>query len=116
MVEQPTYGDMTLQRAIALDGQMDEETRALLRALDDRVNDVRVEHQRFVEVCERMDRLYYAESFTDWGADLWADDPNVGVPGRSHVSVNTPAAYVDVPAALQAVPPVENMLDRKSVV
>lgn len=109
MVETTRYADMTLQSAVVLADES-EANLAVLRELDRRVNDVRQEHDRFVQVCDRMDALYYAEQFTEGGADLWADDPNRGVPGRSHVSVNTPATYVDVPAALQAVIPVENML------
>jgi hypothetical protein len=32
------------------------------------------------------------------------------LPGKAHVSVNTPPIYVDIPAALQAVTPIENIL------
>ncbi|MES4792313.1 MAG: hypothetical protein C4321_04405, partial [Chloroflexota bacterium] len=54
--------------------------------------------------------LFFTTDFTDWGADLWPDDPSATTPGRSHVSINTPAVYVVVPAALQAYPPIENIL------
>jgi hypothetical protein len=58
----------------------------------------------------RMDALFYSTTFTAFGADLWADDPNLKMDGRSHVSLNTPQVYVEVPAALQAVEPIENIV------
>ena len=103
-----TYADLTLDRAIEL--AEDPQARELLRRLHNRVTEVREEQERFITACDRFDKLYYAEDFTTWGADLWADDPSAKTAGRSHVSVNTPAAYIDIPAGLQAVDPVENML------
>jgi len=104
----PKYVDLTLGRALTM--AEDEETQQLLRKLSDAVTGVRAEMDRFREWCDRADALYYAEDFTQWGADLWPYDPSATTPGRAHVSVNTPATYVDVPAALQAVEPVENIL------
>jgi hypothetical protein len=57
-----------------------------------------------------MDALYYTTDITAGGADLWADDPGLNIPGRSHVSVNDPHVYVDIPASLQAYKPIENIL------
>lgn len=102
------YADMTLDRAVAM--AEDPEAKRLLGRLHRNVEGVRVEHERFRAWCDRADKLYFAEDFTAWGADLWPQDPTANTPGRSHVSVNTPATYVDVPAALQAVEPIENML------
>lgn len=104
-----TYADMTLERAVALvDGTPDEE---MIHKLHNRVMSIVPEQQRFREWCIRADKLYYAENFYGpWGADLWPEDPSATTPGRAHVSVNTPPVYVDVPAALQAVPPVEKMI------
>lgn len=101
------YVDLTLDRAIA---SGDSEDMYLQRTLRSRVAGLESEHSLFRTWCDRADALYYATTFTDWGADLWADDSTATTPGRSHVSVNTPAVYVDVPASLQAPPPIENML------
>ena len=38
--------------------------------------------------------------------------PVATTPGRTHISVNVPPVYVDVPARLQSVPPVENMVSQ----
>lgn len=104
-----TWVDLTLDRAIDL--AEDGQTRELLRRLQVGVTQSRPEMERFREWCDRADRLFYAEDVHEkWGADLWASDPSATTPGRSHVSVNTPAAYVEIPSALQAVEPIENML------
>jgi hypothetical protein len=102
------YFDLDLPTA--LKASNDPEAQDLLRELNDRVESCRQEMQRFREWCDRADKLYYAEEFTDGGADLWADDPSAYMGGRSHVSINTPATYVDVPASLQSYDPIENML------
>ncbi|HET7070105.1 MAG TPA: hypothetical protein VFI40_04720 [Nocardioides sp.] len=102
------YADLTLDQAVKLAD--DPEAKRLLGRLHDRITEVRSEQDRFITWCDRADKLYYAEDFTQWGADLWPDDPSAKTAGRSHVSVNTPAPYVDIPAGLQAVEPVENML------
>lgn len=102
------YADLDLDLARTL--ATDTEARDLLDQLYRCRNIVAPEQQRFREWCDRADRLYYAEEFSQWGADLWPEHPSAKKPGRSHVSINTPAVYVDVPAALQAVPPIENMV------
>lgn len=109
MTDDISYKDLNLGVALRLvtDDEADVE---LVRTLGMRVASVRSQMDRFREWCDRADALYYAETFTTWGADLWADHPDVNVPGRSHVSVNTPQTYVDVPASLQATEPIENML------
>jgi len=107
-VEKLTYADLSLDAAVALAD--DEETKELLQRLHTHVESVRAEHENFIKACDRFDKLYYTEEFTAWGADLWPDDPSALEEGRSHVSVNTPAAYIDIPASMQAVEPIENML------
>jgi hypothetical protein len=102
------YADMTLLRGVL--HAVDEDTKQILFKLATRVSAIRPHQDRLRQWCDRADRLYYAEELTDGGADLWAKDPSATIPGRSHVSINTPAVYVDVPAALQAVDPIENML------
>lgn len=104
----PRYADLTLKNALTMAG--DSEVIEQLRDLGTRVEGIRAEQQRFIEWCDRADKLYYAEDFTSGGADLWPDDPSATTGGRSHVSINTPSVYVDVPSALQSVAPIENML------
>lgn len=104
----PRYTDMTLDRGSKLTS--DPGMKDLIDSLVKRVATVRQEQQSFRDWCTRADGLYYADHFTDWGADLWWDHSSATTVGRSHVSVNLPATYVDVPAALQAVEPIENML------
>lgn len=107
----PVYADLTLDRAVALADQEGAPDAELIHKLHNRVMSITPEQQRFREWCVRADNLYYAEQFNGpWGADLWPEDPSATTPGRSHVSVNTPPVYVDVPAALQGVAPIEKML------
>lgn len=100
-------GDLTIDRAVQL---ADPEVRTLLTRLQRGIADVRSEMDLFQFNARRAERLYYAEDITQWGADLWAADPSAKIPGMAHVSVNTPATYVDLPAALQSVEPTENMV------
>lgn len=102
------FADMTLIKGVQ--HAVDEDTKQVLYSLARRVLSIKPQQDRLREWCDRADRLYYAEDITQGGADLWANDPSAKTPGRSHVSVNLPSVYVDVPAALQAVEPVENML------
>ncbi|MSP56415.1 MAG: hypothetical protein EXR69_12550 [Myxococcales bacterium] len=87
-----------------------QEDKDVLLALASRVNAVEPYQSRLREWCDRVDGMYYAPDITAGGADLWAFHRSVTDPGASHVSINLPATYVDVPAALQAVVPIENML------
>jgi hypothetical protein len=100
--------DMTLVRGVT--HAVNEEQKDLLYTLARRVAAIKPWQDRLREWCDRADALYFAEDFTDGGADLWSDDESAKVNGRIHISVNSPSAYVDIPAALQAVPPIENML------
>lgn len=100
--------DMTLSRGVA--HATDEETKQVIYGLSRRVSAIRPQQDWLIEWSQRADGLYFAERYTGGGADLWPDDPSAKTPGRSHVSVNDPAVYVDVPASLQAVEPIENML------
>ena len=101
------YADLTLDTAIQVG---DDPDMALQRRLQQRITAIKPEHDVFADECRRNDELFYTTTFTAFGADLWADDPNLRVDGRSHVSVNNPQVYVEVPAALQAVEPIENMV------
>ena len=89
----------------------DPEETAVLQQIADRKAEVEPEQQVFAQLCDRWDNLYYPETVLDHaGASHWADHPSATTPGRSHVSVNSPPVYVDVPASLQSVTPVENFV------
>lgn len=100
--------DMTLIRGMQYAASDDD--KQVIYALARRVAAIQPWQDRLREWSDRADALYLAESFTTGGADLWPDDESAKVNGRVHLSINTPATYVDVPAALQAVEPIENML------
>lgn len=68
------------------------------------------EMSRLRAVFDRFDNLYHPTTFTTGGADHWPEhalDPKNR--GKVHVSVNVHRAYVDIPAALQSIPPYENI-------
>ena len=101
------YTNLTLELGLAMG---DRENMRLQRQLQNRIGGIKVEHDKFATEAARMDALFYSTTYTPFGADLWADDPNLSIDGRSHVSVNSPQVYVEVPAALQSTPPIENMV------
>jgi hypothetical protein len=106
----PLYSDLTLQLGVSLASEDESAEMILQQELVARVASIATEQSGFAEWCRRADELYYSTHFTKWGADLWPDDDSATVPGRSHVSVNTPKVYVDLPAAMMAVEPAEQML------
>lgn len=103
------YSNLTLESVIAL-GSGQSSDLSLQRQLQSRITGIKPEHDAFREECVRYDALYYSQTFTAFGADIWADDPNLQVDGRAHVSLNNPHIYVEVPASLQAVDPIENIV------
>lgn len=103
----PKLANLTLAVALA---NGDRPAMKLQRQLQDRIMGIKTEHDRFAEECRRNDALFYSTTFTQFGADIWADDPNLKIDGRSHVSLNNPHVYVEVPAALQAIESYENMV------
>lgn len=103
------YGDMTLSRGVR--HAADEETKQLLLRLEDRVKSVTQEHEVFRQWCDRADKLYYPETINPTsGVDLWPEHESATTNGRQHVSLSLPTPYIDIPAALQAVEPIENVL------
>lgn len=103
------FVDMTLVRGVQ--HAPDDETKRLLQMLLSRVNSVKQEHEVFRQWCDRADALYYAETLNEnSGADLFPDHESARINGRQHVSVNEAAAYVDIPASMQAEEPIESML------
>lgn len=102
------YVDLTLKDALVLNGNA--EPMELQKTLQQRLSALTTEQETFRAWCDRFDELYFTTTFTDWGADVWADDPSATTPGRSHISLNQFPVYVNIPAALQAYEPTENML------
>ena len=103
------FVDTTLDRASKLTSMSPEDAR-IIRGLARRVASVKEEHQFFVTWCDRADALYFPTTFTEGGSDIWPNDKTAKVKGRSHISANSNPVYVDIPSALQAEPPIENML------
>lgn len=88
----------------------DEHSASVLRYIATKKATLNTEMVRFQQNCDRYDNLYYPNVLTKYGADHWPEDPNLQIAGKSHVSVNSHPTFVDVPAALQSVTPVENIL------
>lgn len=99
--------NLTLEAALM---HGDRTEMKLQRQLQSRIMGIKVEHDLFAEECRRADGLFYSTTTTAGGYDIWADDPNLKVDGASHISLNNPQVYVEVPAALQSVEAIENMV------
>lgn len=109
LLDDAKFADMTLGRGIR--HAADDETKDLLVRLAGRVNSVRQEHTVFTQWCDRADKLYFPETINDKsGVDLWPEHESALTNGRQHVSLSLPTPYVDIPASLQAVEPIENVL------
>lgn len=80
----------------------------LLREIYSRKSGLEAERARRADVFRRLDNLYHARDMTLGGADHWSDDPATRLAGKAHVSVNVHAAFVDIPASLQATRPIIN--------
>ena len=91
-------------------GEVAEENEDFLLALEamNRKQLVEPEQNRMRAIYRRYDHYFHPNTFTLGGADHWAEDPSARLSGRSHVSVNLHASYVQIPASLQAVTPVIN--------
>lgn len=100
--------DMTLVRG--LKHAPDEKTKDIIGRLLMRLSQVQLEHEVFRQWCDRADLLYYPTTFSKSGVDLWPEHESAKVNGRQHVSLSLPTPYIDIPSALQAVEPIENML------
>lgn len=86
----------------------ESDEHLLLQEILGRKQLVEPEQNRLRSLFRRMDNLYHPETMTLGGADHWAEDPSARLAGRAHVSVNVHHAYVQIPAAIQAVRPVVN--------
>lgn len=84
----------------------DAEEYRLIAEIRDRKAGMSSEQSKLSALFQRLDNLYYPETVSEpGGADHW---PEGRKPGRAHISVNAYPVYVDIPAALQSVTPVEN--------
>ena len=92
------------------DSKGDEQAAMALASIARRKDSIQLSQTRFEGLCDRYDNWYYPNVITTGGADHWPEDPNRMITGKAHVSVNVAATYVDVPAALQSVPPIENIV------
>src|ERR1043165_7631378 len=92
--------------AMGKDPYYDEEA-ALIAEIRRRKESLEDEQTRLRSLFKRMDNLFYPQSVTEpGGADHWPLTQQSA--GEVHVSVNNIDPYVTIPAALQAVTPVEN--------
>lgn len=90
--------------------QTDEEVE-LLSEIEARKAMLDPDMARFAALCDRFDNLYFPETvLAHAGASHWAEHRSAHTAGMSHISVNVPPVYVDIPASLQSVPPIQNML------
>jgi hypothetical protein len=105
---------LDVSRALAYSrglGVSSDEEIELLSQIADRKATVQTEQDSFSAMCDRWDNLYYPDDVLNHvGASHWAWHPSATTPGKAHISLNVPPVYVDVPASLQSVPPVENMV------
>jgi hypothetical protein len=85
----------------------DSEAQRLLDTIAACKDTQNTDMARFATLCDRYDNLYYPFAIGIFGAD---HRPESYVRGQNHLSLNTYPVYVDVPAALLSVPPVENIM------
>ena len=86
----------------------DQSVAEKFQEILERKASVESENARRRQLFRRFDNFFHARTITAGGADHWADDQSARLGGRVHVSVNTHASYVTIPASLQAVRPVIN--------
>jgi hypothetical protein len=94
-------------------GQYNEDELDILRDVQHRREQYWSEQGAFAAACDRWDSLYYPGEegmIPNKGASHWAYHSSARAPGKAHISLNTPPIYVDIPAALQAVAPIENVI------
>lgn len=106
MVAQLKVLDASTASRLAFEYGDDPDGAQLLALITKRKSQIDAEQSFFAELCDRWDNLYYPQTFSRGGADHW---PEPQVPGKTHISLNVYPIYVDLPAALEAVTPVENM-------
>lgn len=102
--------DLSAATRVAYAADPNSEDARLLSDLRDRKLSLDADQDRFRILCDRWDNLYYPQSFTKGGASHWAGHESANRPGMSHVSLNVYPIYVDIPASLQSVEPIENMV------
>lgn len=102
---------LTLERSHRLSVAFDAPESVLLAEIKARRNEKQQEMSRFSDLCDRYDNLYYPNDIHKaGGADHWPEHESARIPGRVHVSLNVFPEYVDIPASLTTVEPIENVL------
>ena len=96
--------------AMLAGGSMSEDELRTFDQMRRRIRDSDPEMNVLRNLCDRYDNLYFPQGFTEGGASHWAYHKSANTPGRSHVSINAYTGYVDIPASLTSVPPVENFV------
>lgn len=107
------YSVLDARRAVEFNRRFaaDEDETLLLTQIRDRKALVQPLQDQFAALCDRWDNLYFPSDVLEHaGASHWAHHSSARTVGRAHVSLNSPPVYVDVPASLQSVPPIENMV------
>lgn len=98
--------DASTASRLAYEYGSDIDAAELLATINKRKSSIDAEQSLFASLCDRWDNLYYPQTMSLGGSDHW---PEPATPGKTHISLNVYKVYVDLPAALQAVTPVENM-------
>jgi hypothetical protein len=95
-----------------LKGEYSDTEIDLLQEVQRRKTSLWTEQLSFQAECDRYDALYYPDTgiLVNKGASHWAWHSSATLPGKAHVSINTPPLYVDIPASLQSITPVENII------
>ena len=95
-------------------GQYTEDELDLLQDLQYRRQQYWSEQQAFAAACDRWDSLYYPPDEAvlprQGRVALVVPLQRARCRARPTSRINTPPIYVDIPAALQAVPPIENIV------
>lgn len=102
--------DVSKATAVAYQSDPNSEEALLLSEIRNRKLSIESEQNWFRTLCDRWDNLYWPQGFTAGGASHWASHESAVRPGMSHVSVNSYPSYVEIPAALQSIEPLENMV------
>lgn len=109
--QSPVSRAATLARAKAdATGSDDDRLAAdILGRIRSRKESLEPEQTSLRVLFARWDNLYHPRNISDpGGADHWPLEKTSD--GQVHVSVNNIPPYVDIPASLQAIPPVENYI------
>lgn len=107
----PSLTVLTPERAARVARTYNQPEVVLLDEIRYRRAEKMAEMADFAASCDRWDNLYYPTAIhKDAGPDHWPNHISAQTEGMNHISLNVYPVYVDVPASLQAVEPIENIL------